>query len=541
VPQRRLLDVLTKHVPGDGMTRLLEAVIVTPQGRGVPQGGCLSPLLLNVYLHHHLDRVWLRRHPGKPLVRVADDLLVLCSSWQEAAGARAALESLRRGCERVAAEDRRCDSGRRAMGDDYFYCVVMFPYPSGAGLHLGHCYNYGVVDSYCRWLRYKGQEVYQPFGYDAFGLPAENYARSIGGDPRQVTCANIERFRAQMARMNTQYQERLVTCDPGYVRWTQWVFSRLLQRGLAYKARGEVNYCRSCETVLANEQVKEGRCDRCATEVAPAEMEQRYFKITAYRDRLIRNLDRIDYPEGTRKMQRSWLENLRDWCVSRQRKWGCPIPVEGETDTLDTFVDSSFYYLRYLTDSDTEFLPAGQYKQVDLYVGGSEHACMHLIYARFIHMFLHDIGVVPEEEPFRKVIHQGMITKGGAKMGKSKGNAVNPDDYDPDEMRMFLMFLGPYQDGGDWDDRGVAGIRRFLKRMRRWLAAGGGEDLDCGTLEADIDHYMSTWKVNKVVSAFMEFYNENKGRQVSRGSSEWIGRMLRCFAPSFTAGVRPGE
>lgn len=415
--------------------------------------------------------------------------------------------------------------------------VVMFPYPSGAGLHLGHYYNYAIVDSYCRFLRtIKGEEVNQPFGYDAFGLPAENYARSIGGDPREVTLNNIYGFRRQMNRMNTQYEERLVTCLDNYIKWTQWIFTKLHEAGLAYKAFGKVNWCPSCETVLANEQVKEDHCDRCSTKVEQREMNQWYFKITKYKDRLIAGLDKLNYPEGTIKQQRRWLENLQDWCVSRQRKWGCPIPIEGETDTLDTFVDSSFYFLRYLTDSDAEFLPAGAYKPVDLYVGGAEHACMHLIYARFIHYFLYDIGVVPQEEPFNKVIHQGWITRNGAKMGKSAGNALNPDDFDPDELRMFLMFLGPYDQGGDWNDRGITGIRRFLGRMRTWLATAkaDGEWLsNLGSLRANVESYLMTWKVNKVVSSFMEYYNANKGKTPDLASRDAIVRLLTCFAPGF--------
>ena len=223
------------------------------------------------------------------------------------------------------------------------YVCVMFPYPSGQGLHVGHYYNYAIADSYCRWMRSQGTEVFQPFGYDAFGLPAENYARKIGGDPRTVTCDNIERFRAQMQRMNTQFDERLVTSEPDYIRWTQWVFSLLHERGLAYKAWSDVNWCSGCQTVLANEQASGGSCDRCGTAVVQKSMNQWFFKITDYKERLIANLDHIDYPASTIKQQRAWLKNLRDWCVSRQRSWGCPIPVEGETDTLDTFVDSSFY------------------------------------------------------------------------------------------------------------------------------------------------------------------------------------------------------
>lgn len=411
--------------------------------------------------------------------------------------------------------------------------VVMFPYPSGAGLHLGHYYNYAIMDSYCRFLRYEGEEVFQPFGYDAFGLPAENYARSIGGDPKEVTENNISSFRKQMERMNTQYQERLVTCNPSYVKWTQWLFTALYNRGMAYKKNGNVNWCPSCETVLANEQVKEGCCDRCSAKVEQKEMNQWYFRTTYYKDRLIKALDKLDYPEGTIKQQRKWLENLQDWCVSRQRKWGCPIPVEGETDTLDTFVDSSFYFLRYLTDSDTEFLPAGSYKPVDLYVGGSEHACMHLIYARFIHYFLCDMGIVPQEEPFNKVVHQGMITRDGAKMGKSKGNALNPDDYDPDELRMFLMFLGPYTDGGDWNEKGIKGIRRFIGRMKVWLSQTGEDVVDIEGLKTTVRQHMKSWKLNKLVSSFMEFYNDNKSKKVSAVDAQRIVDLLKNFAPGF--------
>ena len=415
------------------------------------------------------------------------------------------------------------------------YVCVMFPYPSAAGLHVGHYFNYAVMDSYCRWQRYKGDTIFQPFGYDAFGLPAENYARQVGGDPRTITYENIAKFRQQMMQMNTQYEERLVTADPSYVKWTQWIFTQLHQRGLAYKKWADVNWCSSCETVLANEQAQTGFCDRCNTAVEKRNMNQWFFKITDYKDRLIKNLDTIDYPEGTIKMQRVWLENLQDWCVSRQRKWGCPIPIEGETDTLDTFVDSSFYYLRYCTDSTDEFLPADDYKQVDLYVGGAEHATGHLIFARFIHMVLFDMGIVPNEEPFKKVIHQGMITKDGAKMSKSRGNTVNPDDYSPDELRLYLMFLGHYFDGGDWSDQHITGIRRFLNRMRTWLnnATEEGVDVDVVSLETLIDSNVERFKFNKVISGLMEFYNKNKDKTISVNSAIKLLPMLHAFAPSF--------
>lgn len=413
------------------------------------------------------------------------------------------------------------------------YCCVMFPYPSGDGLHVGHAYNYAVMDSYCRWMRtFHDEAVFQPFGYDAFGLPAENYARKVGGDPREITYANIARFSQQMDRLNTQYEYRLTTCDPSYCKWTQWLFLKLKERGLAYKKFGSVNWCDSCQTVLANEQVKNGKCDRCDGDVSSRELNQWYFKITDYRERLIRNLDRIQYPASTIAQQRHWLENLRDWCVSRQRPWGCPIPVEGESDTLDTFVDSSFYYLRYLTDSDTEYLPSGSYKPVDVYVGGAEHACMHLIYARFVHMFLYDIGVVPQEEPFNFVYHQGIITKDGAKMSKSRGNTVSLDDYDPDELRMYLMFIGPYSEGGNWNDRGVVGIRRFAKRMKDWLSKPGTDELFLGELIDGIDYDMKHFRFNKIFPKLCEFLNANKEKRPRPADILQIHGILHCLMPS---------
>lgn len=412
----------------------------------------------------------------------------------------------------------------------------MFPYPSGDGLHIGHAYNYAIVDSYCRWSRYKGTEVFQPFGYDAFGLPAENYARKHNRDPREVTYENIGKFRTQMTNMNTQYEDMIITSDPSYYKWTQWLFTKLYEKGLAYKKDGDVNHCPSCETVLANEQVKEGKCERCSSQVEIKQMNQWYFKITEYKDRLIKNLDWIDYPEKTIKQQRHWLENLHDWCVSRQRNWGCPIPIEGETDTLDTFVDSSFYYLRYLDPkNEDELFAKEKYKQVDLYVGGNEHACMHLIFARFINMFLYDLGVVQEEEPFKRVIHQGMITNEGEKMSKSKGNVINPDNYDSDELRMYLMFIGHYFDGGDWNDKNISGIKRFLGRFDRWISEANdeGADIDLGGFKAIIDGYVESFKFNKVVSSFMEFYNKHKNTRINTEVASELTKMIQVFAPNF--------
>jgi len=409
----------------------------------------------------------------------------------------------------------------------------MFPYPSGDGLHIGHCYNYLIVDSYCRWMRRKGIEVFQPFGYDAFGLPAENYAIKHNRDPKEVTYENIGNFRRQMGRMDNMFEEKLITSDPSYYKWTQWLFTQMLEKGIAYKKFHPVNFCPSCATVIANEQVKEGKCERCSSEVEVKELNQWFFRITDYKERLIKNLETLDYPEKTKKQQLHWLENLNDWCVSRQRKWGCPIPVEGEEDTLDTFVDSSFYYLRYLDPTnENELFDKSKYKQVDLYVGGNEHACMHLIYARFVNMFLYDLGIVEQEEPFKKLIHQGMIKMNGTKMSKSIGNVVNPDEYDPDELRFYLMFIGHYFDGGDWNDQNIIGVKKFFGRFDRWTSEIGDDNIDTIDFEKQIDGYVESFKFNKVVSSFMEFYNKNKNRKMNKETSIILRNMISCFAPS---------
>ena len=419
---------------------------------------------------------------------------------------------------------------------DKFYSLVMFPYPSGKGLHIGHYYNYALIDSYCRWKKYKGIEVFQPFGYDAFGLPAENYAREHNRDPREVTYENIDNFRGQMERMNTNYQEKLITSDPSYYKWTQWIFTQLYDKGLAYKKFAPVNYCPHCETVVANSEVIDDKHERCGTIVEDKEMDQWFIRISDYKDRLIKNLDWLNFPESTKKQQRHWMEDMQDWCVSRQRKWGCPIPIEGEEDTLDTFMCSSFYWLRYLDpENEEQLIDPKKYKQPDLYVGGPEHACMHLIYSRFMNMFLYDIGIIPEEEPFKKLVHQGMITMDGHKMSKSKGNVVNPDDYDQDYLRNYLMFIGPYFDGGDWDDSKIKGISRFHGRLKRWLseAVENGETIDMDKFIGTVDRSVETFKFNLVISGFMKFYNENKNKTISYQTRDEILKMFTCFAPGF--------
>jgi leucyl-tRNA synthetase len=409
--------------------------------------------------------------------------------------------------------------------------VVMFPYPSGSGLHCGHWYNYAIMDSYCRYQRFIGNDVFQPFGYDAFGLPAENYAKQVGREPKEVTYANIDKFRLQMKQMNTDFEELLITSDESYQKHTQWLFTKLYEKGLAYKKDGEVDYCESCETTLAREQVKDDKCDRCSSVVIKKTLSQWYFKTTAYKERLIANLDKIDYPKSTINAQRAWLENLHDWCVSRQRKWGCPIPIEGESDTMDTFVDSSFYFIIYC------LIKGLKPKPVDLYVGGSEHACMHLIYARFITMFLCDIGFIDFEEPFKKVIHQGMILKDGQKMSKSKGNVVNLDGYDSDEIRFYLMFIGHYFDGGSWSDQTIIGTRRFINKMKGWMSRTGEETIDLVEFKKQIFDYTESFKFNKVVSSFMILLNENKHKNLTERCKQELIEILSIYMPTISSKI----
>ncbi|MCF8413557.1 MAG: leucine--tRNA ligase [Melioribacteraceae bacterium] len=604
---------------------------------------------------------------------------------------------------------------------DNVYALVMFIYPSGAKLHIGHWYNYGPTDSWARFQKIKGKNVFEPIGYDAFGLPAENYAIKTGIHPYESTNTNIEDIRVQLKEMGCMYDwnSELKTCEPEYYKWNQWLFVQLYKKGLAYRKNAPVNWCPSCQTVLANEQVlADGTCERCGSEVTQKDLTQWFFKITEYAEELLAGLDKIDWPERTKLMQKNWIgksvgtelefdidgsdqkirvfttrpdtlfgvtyvvlapesklidsvtteenrvkvteyinsvkslteiertstvkektgvptggfavnpvngekipiwvadyvlstygtgcvmavpghderdfefakrfdlpirkvileagkdadalleeaytgtgkminsesfngldsaegkskitdrlinENkgerkinfrLRDWLISRQRYWGTPIPViycedcgevlvpeehlpvklptenidfkpdggsplarneefvnttcpncnkpaKRDVDTMDTFVDSSWYYLRYLNPKFSEGMfdskLANNWSPVNQYVGGAEHAVMHLLYSRFVHKFIRDLGLVNSDEPFAKLIHQGTITNQGAKMSKSKGNVVNPNDfiskYGSDVFRMYLMFMGPYDEGGDWNSSGIVGVERFVQRV----------------------------------------------------------------------------
>ncbi|MCP4486514.1 MAG: leucine--tRNA ligase [Gammaproteobacteria bacterium] len=597
---------------------------------------------------------------------------------------------------------------------DSYYCLSMFPYPSGK-LHMGHVRNYTIGDVISRFKRMQGKNVLQPMGWDAFGMPAENAAIKNNVPPAKWTYENIDYMREQLQSLGFGYdwKRELATCDPNYYRWEQWFFTRLMEKGIAYRKTAPVNWCPHDMTVLANEQVIEGCCWRCDTPVERREITQWFLKITDYAEQLLADLDTVDWPEQVKTMQRNWIGRsegmevkfevpghdalmvyttrpdtlygatfmaiaaehplslhvaeqhpeltefieackqtntaeaelekmekrgfplginavnpvngeeipiwianfvlmgygtgaimsvpahdhrdwefakkygieirqvvapadgsevdleagatiakdgvccnsgmldgldfetafatiaghleaqqkgsrqvnyrLRDWGVSRQRYWGAPIPVinckscgtvpvpkhdlpvvlpediefegigspiktmesfikttcpgcgeaaERETDTFDTFMESSWYYARFACSDQTDSMldqRADYWTPVDHYIGGIEHAILHLLYARFFHKLMRDEGLVHSDEPFKSLLTQGMVLKDGSKMSKSKGNTVDPqlliDSFGADTVRLFVMFASPPEQSLEWSDAGVEGAHRFLKRL----------------------------------------------------------------------------
>lgn len=417
---------------------------------------------------------------------------------------------------------------------DNLNILVAFPYPSGSGLHVGHFYNYAIIDSYCKYKKYLGNSVFQPFSCDSYGLPAELYAQKIGGNAKEITYQNIDNFKKQMLAMDTQYEWFPNTSDEIYTKSTQKLFTLLKEKDLAFKDFREQDYCPSCKTTLAREQVVEEKCDRCKIKTEKKKLNQWFFRITDYKERLIKDLQTVDYPQKTIRQQTHWLENLTDWCVSRQRKWGCPIPIGNEEDTLDTFVDSSYYFLRYFDAfNEQEIFEKFKPKQYDLYVIGNEHSCQHLIFARFMTKVLFDAGYIDFEEPFKKVIHQGMILKDNQKMSKSLGNTISPDNYDQGHLRFYLMFIGHYFDGGSFNDNNFKGIPRFVNKMKVWLSKVGEEEIDIKEFKKKIFQYTEDFKFNKVVSEWMILLNQNKGKSLTQEQIKDLIGLLQIYIPNF--------
>jgi leucyl-tRNA synthetase len=699
----------------------------------------------------------------------------------------------------------------RAIEDpskEKYYCLAMFPYPSGQ-LHMGHVRNYTIGDVISRYQRMQGKNVLQPMGWDAFGLPAENAAIKNKVAPAAWTYENIDYMRDQLKRLGLGYDwhRELATCTPQYYRWEQWLFTRLYKKGLVYKKTAAVNWCPVDNTVLANEQVIDGCCWRCDTQVEKREIPQWFMKITDYADQLIDDLDQLDgWPEQVRTMQANWIGRseglqiefgllddtdtidvyttrpdtlmgvsyiavaaehslalaaaesnselkafiaecrkmetseaaietaekkgmatglmaihpvtgeqvpiwaanfvlmgygtgavmsvpahdqrdyefalkynlpinqviepldkeecdlskaaftgkgrlvnsgqftglssadafnaiadvleqlhkgerqvnyrLRDWGVSRQRYWGTPIPIincpdcgavavpeadlpvrlpedvivdgggspiksmpefyqcacpecgadaERETDTFDTFFESSWYYARFTCpDNEQAMLDerADHWLSVDQYIGGIEHAVLHLLYARFFHKLMRDEGLVSGDEPFKNLLTQGMVLKDGVKMSKSKGNTVDPqsliDQYGADTARLFMMFAAPPEQSLEWSDKAVEGSHRFLKRLWRsvndHLTLGAVQSLDTTKLNDELQSlrrqtHLALTKVsddigrrhtfNTAIAAIMELMNaiakvtdkSQQARSVIQEALEIVVLMLSPITP----------
>ena len=685
-----------------------------------------------------------------------------------------------------------------------YYVLEMFSYPSGAKLHAGHWFNFGPSDSFARFKRMQGYNVFEPMGFDAFGLPAENYAIKTGIHPQDSTLKNIETMEHQLKAMGAMFNwdAEIVTCMPDYYKWTQWVFLQLYKKGLAYRKEAPVNWCPSCNTVLANEQVIDGECERCQSTVIRKNLTQWFFKITDYAEELLSDLDKLDWPEKTKLMQKHWIGKstggevefkivdgesfrvfttradtlfgvsyvvlapehplvdkittqecrqaveayraetqkateierqsttreksgvftgayainpingkkvpiwiadyvlysygtgavmgvpshderdfafankydlpitrvikskdgspdelpyteygvlvnsgdfdglesneakvaileklsktnqgslktnyrLRDWLISRQRYWGAPIPIihcdccgevavpeedlpvklpydvdfapdgksplskhEGfmntvcpkcgrparrDPDTLDTFVCSSWYFLRYADNKnsdkpfDTERI--NQMLPVDKYIGGAEHACMHLLYARFITKALRDLGYLNFDEPFTSLVHQGIILgPDGYKMSKSRGNVVSPDEfvtkYGADVFRMYLMFGFSYVEGGPWSDEGIKAIAKYFERVERIVdialtKTNGKSDIGAKEKELNFVRHSTIKKVtadveifsfNTAIARIMELTNaimkyDGDSDSVYLDTVRDLIDLLAPFAPHFT-------
>mgnify|MGYP001564619794 CR=1 FL=1 len=689
-----------------------------------------------------------------------------------------------------------------------FYNLMMFPYPSAEGLHVGNMYAFTGSDIYGRFKRMQGYDVFEPIGLDGFGIHSENYAIKTGIHPVKQAKISEKRFYKQLEITGNGFawKEKLETYDPDYYKWTQWIFVQMFKNGLAYRKKAEVNWCPGCKTVLADEQVINGKCERCSTEVVKKELEQWFFKITKYAERLLKNLEKIDWSERVKIAQREWIGqsrgaeidfriknselrikvfttrpdtlfgatymvlapehriisnikyqisnikeveayiqrakkktdeeriaegrektgvelkgikavnpankkevpifvadyvlrgygtgaimavpahderdfefaqkyklpicpvldkafiddgvlvnsgqftgmtsgkarieiakwleknklgkktvnyHLRDWLLSRQRYWGPPIPMiyceecaenkkgerkempgwysvpenqlpvklpfvknfrpkgadksplatvksfyetkcpkcgekaRRETDVSDTFFDSAWYYLRYpsVRDKKNPWNPTltKKWLPVNLYTGGAEHSVLHLLYVRFLAMALHDMGLLHFEEPFPKFRAHGLLIREGAKMSKSKGNVVTPDEYikkfGADILRMYLMFLAPFEQGGDFRDAGILGIKRFLERIyslslkiknqkseiRNTTQNSKLNNLIHKTIKK-VTEDIENLRFNTAISALMILFNEMEKNQQSFNLSIFQSflKLLTPFAPHLT-------
>jgi leucyl-tRNA synthetase len=429
-----------------------------------------------------------------------------------------------------------------------YYALIEFPYPSGDGLHVGHVRSNTAIDIISRKRRAEGYNVLYPIGWDAFGLPTENFAIKTGTAPQKVTKKNADTFRRQLKNLGFSFDwsREINTTDPEYYRWTQWLFLQFFKHGLAYKKKMAINWCPKDKIGLANEEVVDGKCERCGTAVEQKDKEQWMLAITKYADRLDSALADLDFIDQVKLAQKNWIGkkeeiingkkvitfNIHDWVFSRQRYWGEPIPLvhcekcgvvplpekdlplklpkvknyvptdtgesplasidkwvntkcpkcggagKRETDTMPNWAGSSWYFLRYTDTKNTKtFADMEKMKYwmpVDWYNGGMEHATLHLLYSRFWNEFLFDIGLVPTSEPYKKRTTQGMIlAENGEKMSKSRGNVINPDSiiemFGADTLRLYEMFMGPFDQAVAWNTDAIIGPRRFLEKVWRFF------------------------------------------------------------------------
>jgi leucyl-tRNA synthetase len=499
-----------------------------------------------------------------------------------------------------------------------FYGLIEFPYPSGAGLHVGHIRSNTAMDILTRKRRMEGCNVLFPIGWDAFGLPTENYAIKTGIQPEKVTKQNTDIFRKQLKSVGFgfDWSREINTTDPTYYKWTQWIFLQFFKRGLAYKATTTINWCPKDKIGLANEEVVDGKCERCGTQTVQKEKEQWILAITKYADRLDRDLDLVDFIEPVKIQQRNWIGrqvdehgmvtyNLRDWIFSRQRYWGEPIPIihcekcgmvpvpekelpvrlpkvksyaptdtgesplsaiskwvevkcptckgkaKRETDTMPNWAGSSWYFLRYADPKNKkEFaskkaLDVWMKHGVNWYNGGMEHTTLHLLYSRFWHKFLYDLKLVPTPEPYMKRTSHGMIlAEGGEKMSKSKGNTVNPDDivkvYGADTLRVYEMFMGPFDQAVAWNTDSIIGARRFLEKVWKFGQLALSQNTKTDPLLDKMLHKtiqkvsldVESMGFNTAISAMMVFVNEiEKNKKISIREYKKFLQLVALFAP----------
>ena len=508
-----------------------------------------------------------------------------------------------------------------------FYALDMFPYPSGSGLHVGHPEGYTATDIISRMKKMKGFEVLHPMGFDAFGLPAEQYAIQTGNSPLEFTNQNIEIFKKQLNSFGFSFDwsREVNTTDPKYFKHTQWAFSQMYKHGLAELKNVEVNWCPELNTVLSNEEVilenNNPVSERGSFPVIKKEMKQWVIKITKYVERMFDGLEKLDWPESVKKLQKNWFYNqhndgsynkndlhLRDWIFARQRYWGEPFPIihmedgeiylvpenelplvlpkieeysfskngkpalsnspewsnveingqKGERDlnTMPQWAGSCWYFIGYILKDGDKFLDLDDPKAkkrlekwlpVDLYIGGQEHAVLHLIYARFWNMFLFDIGVTPIEEPFRKLFNQGMIQgSDGTKMSKSKGNVINPndiiDEYGADALRLYEMFMGALDEDKPWRENGLQSSRNWLSRVYRFFTEVVKFEEPSNLIKTEFNEMLSSveslydeLKFNVAISKMMVFMNHlYKESVINSEIAVGFLKLLSCVTPHIT-------